>query len=144
MKGKAHKRYELGSKMSVASVGGSNVVVVMDNFSGNPYDGKMLSQALAHANCGKEFEEVLVDCGYRGHGVACKTQVKLPGSGKRGSPGKSRGGKGGGRSSIEAVISHFKHEYGLPRNYLKESIGDVLNGLLSVIRWNVKLLMRAS
>ena len=86
----------------------------------------------------------MVECGYRGHGVAGKTEVKLPGSGKRGSPGRARGGKGEGgrRSSIEAVISHLKHEHGLSRNYLKGAARDIMHGLLSGMGWNMKLLMR--
>ena len=146
-KGKPHKRYEFGSKMSVACVGGSNVVVSMDNFSGNSYDGKTFGKALASVpcNCDKDFEEVLVDRGYVGHGLKGKTQVRLPGSGKRGSPCRSQldKGAGGSRSSIEAVISHLKHDHGLSRNRLKGSIGDVMNGLLSGLGWNMKLLMRA-
>ena len=144
-KGKAHKRYEFGSKISVASVSGSNVVVGMDNFSGNPHDGKTLHKALesVHSNCGKAFEEVLVDRGYVGHGVEGETQVLLPGSGKRGIPDRSQRGKGAGgsRSSIEAVISHLKHDHGLSRNYLKGAVGDVMNGLLSGTGWNMKLLL---
>ena len=144
-KGKPHKRYEFGSKMSVASVGGSNVVVSMDNFSGNPHDGKTLSKTLAsvYSNCGKGFEEVLVDRGYAGHGVKGKTKVLLPGSGKRGSPGQVKSSKGsaGKRSAVEAVISHLKHGHGLSRNRLKGPIGDIMNGLLSGMGWNTKLLM---
>ncbi|XWN35703.1 MAG: hypothetical protein ROO73_02930 [Roseivirga sp.] len=41
-KGKAHQPYEFGSKMSVASLPGSNVVVGMLNFRGNPHDSKTL------------------------------------------------------------------------------------------------------
>ena len=39
-KGKVHKKYELGSKVSVASLSGSNVVVDIANFLGNPHDSK--------------------------------------------------------------------------------------------------------
>ena len=35
-KGEAHKKHELGSKVSVASLSGSNVVVGITNSSGNP------------------------------------------------------------------------------------------------------------
>ena len=46
-------------------------MVSMANLSGNPHDGKTLAKTLesVHSNCGKEFEEVLVDRGYVGHGV---------------------------------------------------------------------------
>jgi transposase, IS5 family len=45
-KGKAHKKYEFGSKVSVASLSGSNVVVGITSFVGNPHDGKTLATAL--------------------------------------------------------------------------------------------------
>jgi transposase, IS5 family len=38
-KGKAHKRYALGSKVSVASWSGSHVVVGSTSCVGNPHDG---------------------------------------------------------------------------------------------------------
>ena len=113
------------------------MVVSMDNFSGTPHNGKKLSKALesVHANCRKEFEEVLVDRSYVGHGVTGKTKVSLPSRGKRGSQAGSRRSRSGLRSSIEAVISHLKHDHGLSRNYLKGEIGDVMNGLLSGLGW---------
>ena len=84
-----------------------------------------------------------MDRGYASHGVEGETQVLLPGSGKRGSPGRGKGSKNrvGKRSSIEAVISHLKHAHGLSRNYLKGEISDAMNGLLSGMDCNVKLLM---
>jgi transposase, IS5 family len=44
-KGKAHKQYELGSKVSVASWSGSHVVVGITSFVGSPHDGKTLATA---------------------------------------------------------------------------------------------------
>lgn len=46
-KGKAHKKYEFGSKVSIASLWGSNVVVGISSFSGNPHDSKTLAPTLA-------------------------------------------------------------------------------------------------
>ena len=45
-KGKVGKKYEFGSKVSVATLPGSNVVVGIENFSGNPHDSKTLPIAL--------------------------------------------------------------------------------------------------
>ena len=45
-KEKAHKKYELGSKVSVDSLSGSNVEVGITSFVGNPHDGKTLATAL--------------------------------------------------------------------------------------------------
>jgi transposase, IS5 family len=45
-KGEEHKKYTLGSKVSVASLSGSHVVVGITSFAGNPHDGKTLETAL--------------------------------------------------------------------------------------------------
>jgi transposase, IS5 family len=69
-KGKAHKQYEFGSKVSVASLSGSNVVVGITSFVGNPHDGKTVAtslDAVAHWT-GQRYARVLVDKGHRGHG----------------------------------------------------------------------------
>ena len=44
-KGKAHKKYEFGVKVSVAMSTQSNFVVGMCSLAGNPYDGHTLSNA---------------------------------------------------------------------------------------------------
>jgi transposase, IS5 family len=44
-KEKAHKKYELGSKVYVASWSGSHVVVGITSFVGHPQDGTTLANA---------------------------------------------------------------------------------------------------
>ncbi|MCU0318032.1 MAG: transposase, partial [Amoebophilaceae bacterium] len=71
-KGKVHKQYEFGSKVSVASLSGSHVVVGVTNFVGNPHDSTTLAPTLdqvAHWT-GQCEARVLVDSGYRSHGQA--------------------------------------------------------------------------
>ena len=53
-KGKAHKRYEFGTKVSVATTNRGGFVVGMRALPGNPYDGHTLSEAL-------EQVEILTD-----------------------------------------------------------------------------------
>jgi transposase, IS5 family len=45
-KGKVHNKYAFGSKVSVASLSGSNVVVGITNSAGNPHDSKTLAPML--------------------------------------------------------------------------------------------------
>ena len=80
-KGKAHKKYELGSKVSVASLPGSNVVVGISSFTGNPHDSKTLSATIDQVKhwTGRSYDRVLVDRGYRGHGALVDTEVIIPG-----------------------------------------------------------------
>jgi transposase, IS5 family len=80
-KGKVHKKYAFGSKVSVASLSGSNVVVGVANFVGNPHDSKTLAPMLDQVApwTGRRYERVLVDKGYRGHGQVGGSAVIIPG-----------------------------------------------------------------
>ena len=46
-KGKAHKRYEFGQKVSVTLINRGNWIVGINLCEGNPYDGHTLAQAIA-------------------------------------------------------------------------------------------------
>ena len=145
-KGKAHKKYEFGSKVSVASWAGSNVVVGITNFSGNPHDSKTLAHTLAQVKqwTGRDYERVLVDKGYRGHAHLGDTEVIMPGKKRHGSTYVLRKHKRlcKRRSAIEAMIGHLKSDHRLGRNYLKGSIGDGVNALLAGMGFNLMLLLR--
>ena len=70
-KGKAHKRYEFGTKVSVATTNRGGFVVGMRALPGTPYDGHTLSEALEQVEIltDQRPEMAFVDRGYRGHGV---------------------------------------------------------------------------
>ena len=146
-KGKAHKKYEFGSKVSVASLSGSNVVVGITSFVGNPHDGKTLATALDEVAqwTGRRYARVLVDKGYRGHGQVGGSSVIIPGKKAHASAYARRRHKQccKRRSAIEAIIGQLKSDHGLGRNYLKGSIGDSNNALLAGMGFNLMLLLRA-
>lgn len=48
-KGKAHKKYEFGCKVSMASTSKDNWIIGIQALHGNPYDGHTLGAALAQA-----------------------------------------------------------------------------------------------
>jgi transposase, IS5 family len=75
-KGKKNKKYEFGSKVSIASLSGSNVVVGIANFVGNPHDSKTLVPTLDEVAqwTGQQYARVLVGKGYRGHGQVGGTE----------------------------------------------------------------------
>jgi len=81
-KGKAHKQYEYGSKVSFATLPGSNIVVGVVNFQGNPHDSTTLESALKQAESisGKRFVNAIVDRGYRGKKKIGNTNIITPGS----------------------------------------------------------------
>lgn len=145
-KGKVHKKYEFGSKVSVASLSGSNVVVGISSFSGNPHDSKTLAPTLAQVKqwTGRDYKRVLADKGYRGHAHLGDTEVIMPGRKRHGSDYALRRHKKlcKRRSAIEAVISHLKNDHRLGKNYLKGSVGDKNNALLAGMGFNLMLLVR--
>ncbi len=145
-KGKVHKKYEFGSKVSVASLPGSNVVVGVKTFLGNPHDSTTLSLALSQAEdiSKKSFSRVIVDRGYRGHKKIGSTEVILPDAKCLKTEYEKRRHRQHcrKRSAIEAVISHMKHDHGMGRNYLKGTTGDTMNALLSAMGFNISILMR--
>src|SRR5699024_4842661 len=70
-KGKAHKRYEFGTKVSVTTTNRGGFVVGMRALPGNPYDGHTLNEALEQVEIltDQRPDMAFVDRGYRGHGV---------------------------------------------------------------------------
>ncbi len=67
-KGKAHKRYEFGCKVSFAATTASNWLIGVQALHDNPYDRAMLKPALAQVQriTGVRLTQALVDLGYRG------------------------------------------------------------------------------
>ena len=70
-KGKAHKRYEFGCKMSVASTNKSNFIVGAMAHHDNPYDGHTLKEVIQRIQSTSSVKpkELQVDQGYKGHGI---------------------------------------------------------------------------
>ena len=72
-KGKAHKPYEFGVKVSIATTlkrckGGQFALHAMA-LPGNPYDGHTLATVIPdmEKTIGNELSRILADAGYRGH-----------------------------------------------------------------------------
>ena len=144
-KGKAHQKYEFGAKTSLAVLPGSNVIVGVKSYADNPHDSKTLSEtvSLAQTLTGRCFDRLVVDKGYRGHKIKDK-EVIMPGDRKERPPGERKRYKAScrRRCGIEAIISHLKTGHRMGLNYLKGSLGDSINALLSAMGFNLKLLIR--
>lgn len=140
-KGKSHRKYEFGVKVSVATTNRDNFVVGMQAIHGNPFDGHTLQQALTQVErltCRKP-ERCYVDRGYRGNGVQDVT-VLISGQ-KRGiTPTMKKELKR--RSAIEPVIGHMKEDGKLGRNYLRDILGDKINALLCGVGQNLRIILR--
>jgi transposase, IS5 family len=140
-KGKAHKKYEFGVKVSVASTNRDNFVVGMLAEHGNPYDGHTLAKTLDQVKriTGQVVERGFVDRGYRGHGV---TDSKILISGRRRGLTPQMKKELKRRSAIEPVIGHMKEDGKLGRNHLLGEIGDKINALLCGAGHNIRIILR--
>jgi IS5 family transposase len=143
-KGKAHKRYEFGCKVSLVTAARSNWILGAQAFHGNPYDGHTLNLALEQSErvTGVAARQAACDLGYRGNGYtgACKIEIV-----KRRRKGVSRATRywWKRRSAIEPVIGHVKAESRMDRNRLGGVIGDKVNAILSACGFNLRKLLRA-
>ena len=141
-KGKAHKRYEFGVKVSIAATNKSNFVVGAMALSGSPYDGHTLTGALQQVRrmSGQRIDEVFVDRGYRGHGESV-SEVYISGQ-RRGITTQRLKRSLKRRQAIEPIIGHLKSDGLLGRNYLKGTLGDQMNVLLCCAGHNLRLILK--
>jgi IS5 family transposase len=143
-KGKAHKRYEFGCKVSVAATSRGGWFVGAMAVHNNPYDGHTLTEALNQVEriaCSPEH--AFVDMGYRGHGYSGAVKVHVD-KGRRGRTAKSLWRWMKRRAAIEPGIGHLKREHRMDRNRLKGVEGDRLNAILCAVGMNFHKLLRAA
>ncbi len=141
-KGKAHKRYEFGCKVSVVTTSKSNWILGVEAHPEPVYDGHTLSAMLdqVEKTTGQVPEDAFCDHGYRGHQHSGPTKIHLVGR-HRVARGLRRWFRR--RAAIEPVIGHMKSDHRMDRNYLKGSEGDQVNAILSACGFNVRKLLRA-
>ena len=147
-KGKEHKKYEFGNKVSIAMTKTSCIIVGAKSFR-NEYDGDTLPEVLAQiaSITGHSPEKALCDRGFRGRKKVGDTAIILPCTPPADATEhfKRKARKDfGRRSAIEPVIGHLKHDFRMARNYLKGTIGDAINLLLAAAAFNFKKWMRAA
>jgi IS5 family transposase len=143
-KGKAHKRYEFGCKVSVAATSRGGWFVGAKAYHGNPYDGHTLKDSLQQVNrVAGEPEHAFVDMGYRGHNYRGATQVHVD-KRQRGRTAKSLWRWMKRRAAIEPGIGHLKREHRMDRNRLKGVEGDRVNAILSAAGMNFWKLLKTA
>ena len=145
-KGKAHKRYEFGCKVSITTTHKQGLVISSEALPGNPYDGHTLKPALESSEriTGVEIDSACVDRGYKGHGVESdplRNHTKIFISGQRKGLTKSLKKQLKRRSAIEPMIGHMKQEGKLELCRLKGIVGDQLNALLTGVGHNLRLIL---
>ncbi len=142
-KGKTHKKYEFGCKVSVAATSRDNWIVGIQAHQGNPYDGHTLNGMLELVTrmTGTTVKEAYCDKGYRGHNHTGDTTVHI--AGKKGKIPRSLRKWLRRRCAIEPIIGHLKSDNRMDRNYLKGAIGDTINALLCGCGANIRKLIAA-
>lgn len=143
-KGKAHKRYEFGQKVSIATTNRGNWIVSAELCQGNPYDGHTLAQAMTstETNTGVTVTDVYVDKGYRGHNYKGEATIHISGSSPRGLT-RTMKKRRRRRSAIEPKIGHLKRENRLGRCFLAGLTGDAINVVLAAAGSNLRKLLAA-
>jgi len=147
-KGKAHRPYEFGVKVSVATTlahaKGGQFVAHVKALPGNPYDGHTLNTVIPEMETliGNTIERILADKGYRGHNAPpdYKFRVFTSGQKRRMTPKIKRELRR--RSAVEPVIGHLKSEHRMGRNYLWHRAGDAANAVLAAVGYNFRRLIR--
>lgn len=142
-KGKEHKKYEFGSKVSIITTKTTGVIIGAINIEKNVHDSKTLQPAIEQQQrlTGIILKQNFVDRGYRGVKEVLGTTIVTPDK-----PGKQRtayqkqklrnGFKR--RAAIEPKIGHLKQDHRLSRNFYKGINGDNINVMLAAAAMNFK------
>ena len=147
-KGKAHRPYEFGVKVSIAtpvkhSAGGQFVAHVA-TLPGNPYDGHTLAEVIpdTQALLGNVLERIIADAGYRGHNAPAEHRFRVYTAGQRRRVNQQIKREFKRRAAIEPVIGHLKDDHRMGRNYLAHSSGDAINAVLAAVGYNFRRLIQ--
>jgi IS5 family transposase len=141
-KGKVHKKYEFGCKVSVAATSRGGWFVGALAHPTNPYDGHTLGQTLSQVErVARTPEHAFVDRGYRGHGYEGRVEVHVD-KPRRGRTAKSLWRWMKRRAAVEPGIGHLKREHRMDRCMLKGVEGDSINAILSAAGMNFRKLLK--
>jgi len=141
-KGKAHKRYEFGQKVSVATSNRHNWIVGVELCRGNPYDGHTLAAAIKsiETNTGVSVSDAYVDKGYRGHDYEGDAAIHIAGSSTRNLT-RTMKKRRRRRSAVEPKIGHLKSDHRMRRCFLSGLAGDEINAVLAAAGANLRKLL---
>jgi len=142
-KGKEHKKFEFGNKVSIIYTQNTGVIVGAMSFR-NEYDGHTLEPALNQHEqlTGKRAKSAIADRGYRGKPKVGETDINIPKPFNNKKLSRYRQAKlrtgFKRRAGIEPTIGHLKSDHRLSRNYYKGIFGDNINIMLAAAAFNFK------
>lgn len=140
-KGKEHKKFEFGSKAALLVTQTTGVIVGALNFSENLHDSKTLPAVIEQYErlSSKKPKAIFADRGYRGPQQVNSVIIHTPKP--QTNITKAQRKQHCRRAAIEPVIGHLKHDYRLIRNFLKGTVGDAINLMMSAAAMNFKRVM---
>lgn len=140
-KGKEHKKFEFGSKVSIATCQATGIIVGALNFTETLHDSKTIPAVIDQVTelINDAPKEAFADRGYVGKTAYKETKIYTP----KTNPNITieQRNKHSKRAAIEPIIGHLKSGYRLNRNYLKGVAGDCINVLLAAAAMNFKRVM---
>ena len=144
-KGKDHKKYEFGNKVSLVRLWNGLIVGAL-SFR-NEYDGHTIDKAMEQVGrvYGRKIKRLAGDRGYRGQETCGETNIMIPGVPKASDSPHTKKKKQRffrKRAGIEPVIGHCKADHRLGRNFYKGLLGDAINVMLAAAAFNFKRAMR--
>ena len=146
-KGKAHRPYEFGVKVSVATTlfrsRGGQFVAHVQALPGNPYDGHTLAQVIPdmEKQIGVSISRIVADRGYRGHNAPPEHKFSVFIAGQRRRVTEAIKRELRRRSAVEPVIGHLKSDHRMGRNFLAHAQGDAINAVLAAAGYNFRRLL---
>ncbi len=144
-KGKEHKKYEFGSKVSIMTTKNTGVIIGAVNIPKNDYDGHTLAPALEQQQklTGRVLKNNYVDRGYKGVTNVLGTNIIIPKVKASDTPYQKQKLRKGfrRRAAIEPKIGHLKADHRLSRNYYSGIFGDNINVMLATAAMNFKRMM---
>ncbi|MDX2135417.1 MAG: IS5 family transposase [Saprospiraceae bacterium] len=146
-KGKEHKPYEFGTKVSIGSTLHTGIIVSAFCLNENDYDGHTLPTVLEQTQrlLDHQAKEIIVDRGYRGVQTIGDTKILTPNSGVKIQSEYQRRKLRKlfrRRAAIEPLIGHLKSDHRMQRSFYKGFKGDQINVLLASAAWNMKKFMK--
>jgi len=147
-KGKAHKPYEFGVKVSVATTlshsRGGQFIAHVAALPGNPYDGHTLATVIPamQALIGNTLTRIITDAGYRGHNAPPEQKFAVFTAGQKRRVTQAIKRQMKRRAAVEPVIGHLKDDHRMGRNYLAHASGDAINAVLAAAGYNFRRLLR--
>jgi len=145
-KGKEHKKYEFGSKVSIITTKKSGVIIGALNIPKNDYDAHTVDPAFEQQQrlTGVTLKRAFMDRGFKGISEVRGTKIEIPKPFNKALNGYQQDQLKKGfkrRAALEPKIGHLKEDHRLSRNFYKGIKGDDINVMLAAAAMNFKRMM---